>query len=141
MHRIRAAFGSFRTAVGPLLRALVDRMAAAAQRANGSSRRLSGLGHILPALLAGTGVFLVVSGLFGYFGPQPPPTPAPVVPTATAAGMTLPPLASPSPLSPTPSAGPAAIATRIVIPALGIDLPIIAPPQNELYPLCNTAEY
>ncbi len=141
MHRIRVALQSFSAAASPALRELADRLGAAGRRLNGRTGRLSRVGHVLPALLAGAGVFLVVSGLFGYFGPQPSPAPTPYLPIATPADMTLPPLASPSPDSPTPSGSQAAIATRIVIPALGIDLPIVAPPPNELFPLCDTAEY
>lgn len=29
----------------------------------------------------------------------------------------------------------------MAIPALGIDLPVIASPPNEQFPMCNTAEY
>ncbi len=86
-------------------------------------------------------MFLVVSGLFNYFAPPPAPTPTPLIPITTPADLTMPPLASPSAGSPVPSAGAMAVATRIVIPALGIDLPVIAPPANELFPLCDTAEY
>ena len=32
-------------------------------------------------------------------------------------------------------------ATRVVIPALGIDLPVVTSPPNEHFPLCNVAEY
>jgi hypothetical protein len=31
--------------------------------------------------------------------------------------------------------------TRIVVGSLGIDLPVIRPPQNEAYPLCGVAEF
>ena len=33
------------------------------------------------------------------------------------------------------------VATRVVIGALGIDLPIVKPPSTSSYPLCNVAEY
>jgi sortase (surface protein transpeptidase) len=51
-------------------------------------------------------------------------------------------------LPPLVSAGPAgsaktqaAIATRIEVPALGIDLPVVTSPPNEQFPLCDAAEY
>jgi hypothetical protein len=101
---------------------------------------------LVPALLAGAGVFLVVAGLFNYFGPvdASSPTPSPtVVAVGTPEPYSLPPvLTSISPGSPSPGASAGfAIATRVVVPALGIDLPIVAPPRKELYPLCDTAEY
>jgi hypothetical protein len=102
-------------------------------------------GHLLglvPALLAGAGVFLVVAGLFYYLQPaaaEPPATPT----TPSASESTL--LYSlPPPGSAVPSGSAtvhASIATRIVIPALGIDLPVVASPPNEEFPLCNAAEY
>lgn len=35
----------------------------------------------------------------------------------------------------------APVATRVVIPSLGIDLPVVRPPSHTSYPLCNVAEY
>jgi hypothetical protein len=35
----------------------------------------------------------------------------------------------------------APVATRVVIGALGIDLPVVKPPSTTSYPLCNVAEY
>ena len=35
----------------------------------------------------------------------------------------------------------APVATRVVVPSLGIDLPVIKPPSTTSYPLCNVAEY
>jgi hypothetical protein len=103
-----------------------------------------GLGDLLllvPALIAGAGVFLVVAGLFYYL--QPVSADATATPTPTAAGSvaaySLPPQQS---AVPSGSVGPQeSIATRIKVPALGIDLPIITSPPNEQFPLCNTAEY
>jgi hypothetical protein len=100
-------------------------------------RRLLGF---VPALVAGAGVFLVVAGLFYYLQPataEPPATPA-----ATATGSpdlySLPP---PESLAPSGSAAlSASPATRLVIPALGIDLPVILSPPNEDWPLCGVAE-
>jgi hypothetical protein len=125
MRRLRSPLVTFyRSIVGPL-----DRQAG----------RFLGL---VPALLAGAGVFLVVAGLFYYLQPaaaEPLATPT----AATASGS--PDLYSlPPPRSATPSGSRtvnAAIATRVVIPALGIDLPVVASPPNEQFPLCNAAEY
>ena len=49
---------------------------------------------------------------------------------------------SPSP-GPGVTAGPAGVrvATRVVVPALGIDVPVIRPPSGEGFPLCNVAMY
>lgn len=69
----------------------------------------------------------------------PSPTPSP---TPTAA-----PTASPTP-SPTPTAAPTptpglsdgtAVATRVVVPALGIDLPVVKSPPVGVYPYCSVA--
>jgi hypothetical protein len=94
------------------------------------------------ALVAGAGVFLIVAGLFYYVqpasaGPNDSPTPA-------AASVSVAPISLQPRASLMPSAGtsvPPAIATRIRIEALGIDLPIVASPANEEFPLCNAAEY
>ena len=96
---------------------------------------------LVPALLAGAGVFLVVAGLFYYLQPAAADSAdaAPTLPAQSAAPYTLPPLASLSPSAGTSVS--AAIATRVTIPALGIDLPVVAPPANEEFPLCNAAEY
>ena len=95
---------------------------------------------ILPALLAGAGVFLVVAGLFYYLQPASADSAAASpTPTLSVAPYSLPPRLS---AAPSTSAGAtAAIATRIRIPALAIDLPIVAAPANEEFPLCNVAEY
>ena len=101
----------------------------------------------MPALLAGAGVFLVVSGLFNYFSPAGPAGASPTAGVASASPslFSLPPGATPSgAASPSPgSSGTTtlAVATRIVIPALNIDLPIVVAPPNEQFPLCDTAEY
>jgi hypothetical protein len=104
-------------------------------------------GRLLPALVTAAGVALLVAGLLAY--PEPPeavatlpdPSPAPsAVPTPT--------------LIPIPSLGPAGSAaptlappvdrvpTRIEIPALRIDLAIVAPPDDpDHFPYCDVAEY
>jgi hypothetical protein len=95
---------------------------------------------ILPALLAGAGVFLVVAGLFYYLQPASADSAtASATSTMSVAPYSLPPRLS---AAPSASAGAnAAIATRIRIPALGIDEPVVAAPPNEEFPLCNAAEY
>ncbi len=103
----------------------------------------------MPALVAGAGVFLIVAGLLNYMAPVA------ASPNATPS-LGFGPSLSPSLLSPTPqgsrSPGPSstgsataspasAVATRVQVPALGIDLPVIASAPNETFPLCNVAEY
>jgi hypothetical protein len=105
---------------------------------------LAGLAGMVPALIAGAGVFLVVAGLFNYFQPSIPigPSPSEVVPSGSAGLYTMEPLQSGSSGTPGPSGSPTwAAATRVTIPALGIDDPIIPQPAHEVYPLCDTAEY
>ena len=107
--------------------------------------RLSGgFFGFLPALLAGAGVFLIVAGLFYYLQPVAAEPTATTATTATSpiqsiAIYSLPPLISVSP-SGSPETQ-AAIATRIEIPALSVDLPIVSSPPNEQFPLCDAAEY
>jgi sortase (surface protein transpeptidase) len=103
--------------------------------------RLSGdLLGLVPALLAGAGVFLIVAGLFYYLQPVAAESSATASagPSGPVAVYSLPPRVSPGP------SGSAkiqeAIATRIKVPALGIDLPIVGNP-NEEFPLCDVAEY
>ena len=97
--------------------------------------------RLVPALLTGAGVFLIVAGLFYYLQPVAAGS------YATASAGPSEPIAVYS-LQPLESSGPsagamiqAAIATRIEVPALGIDLPIVTSPPNEAFPLCNVAEY
>jgi hypothetical protein len=110
---------------------------------------LSGVFGLVPALIAGAGVFLVVAGLLNYLAPVAAnPSATPTFEIKPTGSVSLP---SPSPQgssSPGPSsttsattAPGGALATRIQVPALGIDLPIVAPPPNETFPLCNAAEY
>ena len=113
--------------------------------------------RVIPALLTALGVVLITAGLLTY----PDPTTAGTAVVATPEIIEAPsevtatdPPESPSP-SPSgsldPSVSPAAspettprpsgreIATRVVVPALGIDLPIIR--GNDGYPYCNVAMY
>jgi hypothetical protein len=97
---------------------------------------------IVPALFAGAGVFLIAAGLFYYLQPDtlaPSPTPS-VAPSTPITVYSIPPIATVGP--PGPSAGfVASIATRVTIPALSIDLPVVTSPPKEQFPLCNAAEY
>jgi hypothetical protein len=106
--------------------------------------RLAGeLAGLVPALFVGAGVFAVAAGLFSYMEPvaaQPIAT-ASATPASSAALYTLPPLASGGASPGASAVTTAAIATRVVIPALGIDLPVVTSPPNEQFPLCNAAEY
>jgi hypothetical protein len=101
--------------------------------------------RLVTALVTVLGAAIVTAGLLSYGDPAM----ARVVPEPTAS---MPPIAIASPSGAAPlatatpgasaSAGPTSqpgsgIATRVVVPALQIDLPIVAPPSG--YPLCNVA--
>jgi len=98
---------------------------------------------IVPALIAGAGVFLVMAGLFYYLQPvaaaESSPSPTPTL--ASVAPYSLPPLVSTAPSAGTSIA--AAIATRVrirgTVPPL--DVPIVTSPPHEEFPLCDVAEY
>jgi hypothetical protein len=101
----------------------------------------------MPALVTAAGVALLAAGLLQY---QDPPEAVAVSAAATPAATALP---SPSllpipslgpPGSPVPSDGPPAdrVATRVVVPALRIDLPVVRPPDDpDHFPYCDVAEY
>lgn len=115
--------------------------------------------RILPPILTGSGVMLLAAGILTYADPTTagPPNETPVVVTAAPAtpspspSVTASPSASPSLVpslvpspSPSPSASPSPqygvrFATRLVIPALRIDLPVIEGPDG--YPPCDVAMY
>ncbi|HEX9044459.1 MAG TPA: sortase [Candidatus Limnocylindrales bacterium] len=106
--------------------------------------------RVAPAILVAAGLALVAAGLVVLDGPVEAGGTAvasdvPVVlPTET-------PSASPSPGESTAgTAGPEStaspdphhVATRVVIPALSIDLPVVRPPGGpDAYPLCNVAMF
>ena len=110
--------------------------------------------RLIPALLTAVGVTLVAAGLMnlgqsveaGVPGASATSTVtlAPATPTPA---PSLSPAASPSPAGPSTSPGgsaisPERVATRVVIPALDIDLPVVKPPGGpDTYPLCNVAMY
>ena len=122
--------------------------------------------RIVPALLTALGVMLLAGGLLSYADPTtagPLPSETPVIetlepsPSAVASANPSPspsvsPGASSSPsVSPSVSASPSsppdptlkpgarAVASRIVVPAFDIDLPVIKGPSG--YPPCNVAMY
>ena len=104
-------------------------------------------GRLLPALVTAAGVALVAAGLLTY---QDPPEAVATAPSPTPAATASPaPTLMPIPTlvpagSPGPSASPAAsrVATRVVVPALQIDLPVVRPPDDpNHFPYCDVAEY
>jgi hypothetical protein len=106
--------------------------------------------RLLPALLTAAGVALVTAGLIGWADPTtagvpPIPTPSAVV---SAAPSVAPSASVPGSVEPSGSPEPSAsfpadrVATRIAIPALRIDLPVIRPPGGpSAYPLCDVAMF
>ena len=109
--------------------------------------------RLLPAVLTAAGVTLLAAGLLSYTGQvsaaadpsiSPEPTIVSADPGASLSFPSLPPINA-SPSTPgLPSASPNAtrVATRVVVEALGIDLPIIKPRGNSsTYPQCNVALY
>lgn len=103
--------------------------------------------RLIPALLAAVGVSLIAAGLLTYTDPVAA-TPPSQEPSTSASGtpgpsalLTFPPLASPSP-STSATPGPGHVATRVVVPALDIDLPVIRQPGGvDAFPPCNVAMY
>jgi hypothetical protein len=105
--------------------------------------------RILPALLTAVGVAQRAAGLLSYTepvdaGPAATPSASPigVAPTAVPTPsplITLPPIPSATPATPTASAIPQGVATRIRIAALDIDMPVIEGPPG--YPPCDVAMY
>ncbi len=104
--------------------------------------------RFVPAILTGLGGIFLMAGLLSYTNPvtasQPTAeTSLPPTPLASLPLLTFPPV-SPAPTgTASPSASVATrVATRVVIPALGIDLPVVKPPSGaDAYPYCNVAMY
>ena len=107
--------------------------------------------RLIPASLTAAGIALITAGLLSYTTPietatvdetpivvEASPTPVPTGSLAPSASSA--PSATPSPL---PSKFPKGrTATRVVVPGLKVDLPIIKPPGNSsTYPLCDVAMY
>jgi Sortase domain len=110
--------------------------------------------RLLPAVLTAAGVTLIAAGLLNYSGsvsaagPDPSDNASPTIisadPGASLVLPTLPPPGASPSLSAEPSISPNPnrVATRVVIEALKIDLPIVKPPGGaNTYPLCNVAMY
>jgi hypothetical protein len=105
--------------------------------------------RLLPAVLTAAGVTLIAAGLLNYSGAQATPLESadPTIVTANPSEShalpTLPPLASIPLPSISPSGAPSdRVATRVVVDALGIDLPVIRPKgSSSTYPACNVAMY
>jgi hypothetical protein len=103
--------------------------------------------RLLPAVLTATGVSLIAAGLLTYSAPveaAPAPSDSPpivtVSPSPTIPLPTFPPASGST--SPSPSAPADRVATRVVVPALKIDLPIVKPVGgSNTYPQCNVAMY
>jgi hypothetical protein len=116
--------------------------------------------RLLPALVTALGVTLVAAGLLNLNGPVDaggtavvsPTTPPILTPEPTATPSDRPsgssgPASSSPDASGTPDASATAdasarVSTRVVVPALGIDLPVVKPPGGaSTYPLCDVAMY
>jgi Sortase domain len=114
--------------------------------------------RLLPALLTALGVVLVTAGLLSYADPTTAgtgPSPSGIGELGDDPGPSFsfelpsdePPLSPepPASLDPSPSGNPSPstsgrqVATRVVVPALNIDLPIIK--GSDRYPYCNVAMY
>ncbi|OGO54352.1 MAG: hypothetical protein A2V85_14270 [Chloroflexi bacterium RBG_16_72_14] len=108
--------------------------------------------RLLPALVTAMGVVLVTAGLMSYADPTTagavvdgPPTTEVLSPSPTTTPSTSPDGSAPASAAPSPTASPTAtpgkrvLATRVVVPALDIDLPVVK--GNDGYPLCNVAMY
>ncbi len=72
--------------------------------------------------------------------PSSSPSPAAVITATPSALISLPPIGSAAPPSPSASIPADRVATRVRIAALKIDLPVISQP-NASYPACNVAMY
>jgi hypothetical protein len=121
------------------------------------------VGRLVPAVLIAGGVAVLVGGLLAWTDPSvigsagspapssvaivsaPPATPLPTLQPIPSVGPASSPSAMPAPSTvPTPSPSPSprtAVVTRVVVPALRIDLPVVKAPANESFPYCDVAEY
>lgn len=113
--------------------------------------------RLVPAALTAAGVALVTAGLLTYTdagvgGPVPSPSatavaaaPTPTAPPRSPAASSRPTPSSGASGDPVPSASPSVeprVATRVAVPALQIDLPVILPPGGpDAYPVCDVAMY
>ena len=101
--------------------------------------------RLLPAALTAAGVSLLGAGLLTYGTPAQAvaPSPSPVASFVPSASPTLLPFPTPgAPAAASASPAAARVATRVVVPALRIDLPVVRPPNDpQAFPYCNVAEY
>lgn len=100
--------------------------------------------RLLPALLTATGVSLIAGGLLTYSGGavEPSPDAPPITFTAAPTASALPTLPSISGSASPSAAAVDRVATRVRIPLLKIDLPVIKPKGGPTaYPQCNVAMY
>jgi hypothetical protein len=105
--------------------------------------------RIVPAVLTAAGVTLIGAGLLNYTTSAQAFPLESAEPTIIAASPgesiqipSLPPLSSAPPPSATPSGPSNRVATRVVVEALGIDLPVVKPHGgSDTYPQCNVAMY
>ena len=101
--------------------------------------------RLIPALLTATGVTLLAAGLLSYTTPVQAETRPSSTPTATTSiapvspspRLTLPPLGSAPPPTPSATASADRVASRVRIAALDIDLPVVKGPSG--YPYCDVA--
>lgn len=102
--------------------------------------------RLLPALLTALGVAFLTAGLLTYTtpveaGPESSDPPTIVTLPPTIAPSTTPRASNDPTASPTSTVPADRVATRVVVSALGIDLPVIKQPAASTYPLCDVAMY
>jgi len=107
--------------------------------------------RLVPAVLTAAGVALISAGLLSYdassAAANPSASATPTIVTADPSAVvdpSLPPINASVPPTTLPSATPNAdrVATRVVVEALDIDLPVIKPRGgSSTYPQCNVAMY
>ncbi|MFI5254569.1 MAG: sortase domain-bontaining protein [Candidatus Limnocylindrales bacterium] len=102
--------------------------------------------RLAAAILVASGTVILTSGLLAVVNPAAGIVPL-VTATATPEASATPDASSTASASPTttPGASPVvAFASRVVVPALGIDLPVVdqyVGPGHGSYPLCDVAQY
>jgi hypothetical protein len=106
--------------------------------------------RLVPAILTALGVAFLAAGLLTYTapveaGPEPSQTP-----TIVTLAPTIEPSITPRPsvessvepsVTPLPTVPADRVGTRVVVSALGIDLPIVRPASDSQYPLCDVAMF
>jgi hypothetical protein len=106
--------------------------------------------RLLPAVLTAAGVTMIAAGLLSYTSTATAANPGgslePEIlsanPGSSATLPTLPPVDGSPSEGPAPTAASARVATRVVVEALGIDLPVVKPRgTSNTYPQCNVAMY